>query len=85
VILQSFIALGNDKPCNSRGCSGSFNAVWYSYNTATELHMVQVDVGCKGHKIASSKVPGEVVNLLTEYRDYPGGAEVKELIRWLVK
>ena len=73
--------LGNDGDCES--CGTSYNAIYYSWDSSTYLHTVRVAIGCHGGSEATAEIPGEVVNLVAPYRDWPGGDEVNELIRWL--
>lgn len=87
MILESTIQLGDDNDCEQPGCTGSYNAIWYSFDTATDMHAVEVMLGCFGSgPKATVNLPGEVVNVLAPYREgWPGSAEVNDLIDWLVR
>lgn len=81
MILYGEVPLGNDGECES--CGLSYNHILYEYDTVSGVHTVRSRVGCLGGASRSGSA-GEVVNLLWKYKGWPGGVEVKELIRHLV-
>lgn len=84
MILESTIWLGNDGDCET--CGGSYNHIRYSFDTATDSHSVQTQIGCYGGETVEVQLPGEVVNFLAPYREgWPGSGEVNDLISWLIR